>query len=277
MGAAMAGNLVRRGALVRVWNRTPGRDAALVRAGAVRAASPEACVQDARFVVTMVRDADALRSVLFGSGGAQRCLRRGSVVIDMSTIGRAAAIEIGRRLEAVGAHFLDAPVSGTVEPASRGELLAMVGGTPRVLKRAEPLLRLMCSRVVHAGDLGQGQALKVVLNGLGAHHLVAFTSMLAMGQKAGLSRKALVEVFTTGAFASPSYVGKRAKVLARDWSPEFTLALTLKDVLLNVELQDELGVSLPVHRAIATQVRRAVESGLGDLDLFAMEDYYLST
>jgi 3-hydroxyisobutyrate dehydrogenase-like beta-hydroxyacid dehydrogenase len=276
MGVAMAGNLVRQGALVRVWNRRPGRDSALVRDGAVRARTPAECVQDARFVVTMLRDAEALESVLFGEHGVATGLRPGAIVIDMSTVGRAAAISCGKRIMAAGGHFVDAPVSGTVDPASRGELLGLVGGDERVTRRAEPLLRFMCSRILYAGTLGQGQALKVVLNGLGAHHLIAFTSMLALGQRAGLARKTIIEAFTTSAFASPSYVGKRAKVLARDWSPEFTLALTLKDVLLNLELQDELRVSLPVHRAIATQVRRAVENGLGDLDLFAMESYYLA-
>jgi 3-hydroxyisobutyrate dehydrogenase-like beta-hydroxyacid dehydrogenase len=277
MGAAMAGHLLRQGVQLAVWNRTPGsagRERALEREGASRAATPAECVADARFVITMVRDAAALRAVLCGHDGVVSGLRRRAIVIDMSTVGRSAAREAARAVEAAGGHFVDAPVSGTVEPASRGQLLAMIGGHPRVVKRAEPLLERLCSRVIHAGEVGQGQALKVILNGVGSHHLVAFTSMLALGQRAGLSRKALVEAFTTGAFASPSYVGKKAKVLARDWSPEFTLDLTAKDVALNVELQEELGIHLPVHRAIATQVRQAVESGLGELDLFAMERFY---
>ena len=84
-----------------------------------------------------------------------------------------------------------------------------------------------------------------MLNGIGAHHLVAFTSMLALGERAGLARDVLLDAFTTGAFATPSYVGKRDKLLARDFTPDFALALALKDCALNAALQEELGVEPP--------------------------------
>jgi 3-hydroxyisobutyrate dehydrogenase len=132
----------------------------------------------------------------------------------------------------------------------------------------------MCKRMLHAGAVGQGQALKVLLNGVGAHHFVAFGSMLALGQRAGLSREIIVDAFTNGAFASPSYVGKRAKVLARDYSPEFSLALASKDATLNIELQDEVGLRLDVLRTIARTVKSAVRSGLGEKDLYAIEEWF---
>jgi len=133
----------------------------------------------------------------------------------------------------------------------------------------------MCDRVLRAGGVGQGQALKVVLNGVGAHHFVAFASMLALGEKAGLARETIVQAFTSGAFATPSYVSKREKVLARDYgSAEFTLALALKDGALNLALQEEVGLPLPVQREITREVAQAVASGLGDEDLFAMEKYF---
>lgn len=274
MGRPMAERLVECGFPVSVWTRRgSGRRGAPVPK-ARYAATPADAARDSEVVLTMLRDAGALFQVLRGPDGVLAGLRKRAIVIDMSTIGRAAAREAAKEVEAAGGYFLDVPVSGSVVPASQGKLVGLAGGSPRVLKRAEPVLKALCSRVVYAGAVGQGQALKVILNGVGSHHFVAFASMLALGQRAGLSREVLVDAFTSGAFASPSYVGKRAKVLARDWSPEFTLELTLKDVLLNVELQKELGVSLPVHRAIASQVRDAVASGLGGLDLYAIEEYY---
>ncbi len=159
-------------------------------------------------------------------------------------------------------------------PARRGELVAFAGGSVKDVARAEKVLSAFCRRVVHVGEVGQGQALKVVLNGLGAHHLVAFASMLALGERAGLARELVIDAFTSGAFASPSYVGKRAKVLARDWSPEFTLALTQKDAALNLELQRETGLRLPVMEELARAIEAGIEIGLGDLDLFALEKVY---
>ena len=143
----------------------------------------------------------------------------------------------------------------------------------RSVERVRPVLDVLCKKL-HAGPIGAGQALKVVLNGLGAHHLVAFTSMFALGERAGLARDIVLDAFTTGAFATPSYVGKRSKVLARDYSPEFSLALTLEDCRLAVELSDEVGLKLPVHRAIVADVEAGIREGLAELDLFALEKHY---
>jgi len=258
-----------------VWNRTSARAEELAKSVTVHVArTPRECVRTAEVVVTCLADGAALEQVLAGEEGVLAGIEPRTVLLDMSTIGRAVAREAARALEARGARLVDAPVSGTVGPAERGELLALVGGASRDIEQVRPVLEALCSRIVHAGGIGQGQALKVVLNGIGAHQFVAFASMLALGERAGLSRETLVEAFTTGAFATPSYVHKRRKVLARDWSPEFSLALALKDGALNVALQDEVGMVLPVQRAIAREVAQAVAQGLGGEDLFAIEKYF---
>ena len=279
MGRPMAARLVEAGLPVRVWNRTRGPEKALAKLGATPASTPRECAEGADVVITMLSDAEALASVLEGRDGvlatfANEHRNPRPVLVDMSTIGRKAAIAVGRRAEAHGARFVDAPVSGSVRPAGRGELLALVGGTIRSVERIRPILEVLCKKLIHAGGVGQGQALKIVLNGVGAHHLVAFTSMLALGERGGLARDILLDAFTTGAFASPSYVGKRDKVLARDFTPDFSLALALKDCALNRALQEELGVVLPVHRAIFEDIASGVKEGLGELDLFALEKHY---
>jgi 3-hydroxyisobutyrate dehydrogenase len=260
-----------------VWNRTRARAEALEGAVARIARTPRDAARGSGVIVTCVADGRALEAVLGGPDGVLEGLEPGAVLLEMSTIGRAAAREAARAVEAKGAAFVDAPVSGTVGPATRGELLAMVGGADKDVDRAMPVLRTMCNRVLRAGGVGQGQALKVVLNGVGAHHFVAFASMLALGERAGLSRDTVLEAFTSGAFATPTYVNKRAKVAARDYaSSEFTLALALKDVALNLALQQEVGLALPVQREIAREIAQAVGEGLGDLDLYAIEQYFAS-
>ncbi len=278
MGRPMAARLVSAGFPVRVFNRTKSTMRSIF--GATPCTSPRDCVKGADIVVTMVSDGEALASLLEGPDGvlagfaAERRKPR-PVLVDMSTIGRRATLLVAKRAEDHGARFVDAPVSGSVGPAGRGELLALVGGTVRSVERARPVLETLCKRMIHAGGIGQGQTLKTVLNGLGAHHLVAFTSMLALGEKAGLARDVLLDAFTGGAFATPSYAGKRDKVLARDYAPEFSLALALKDCLLASELAGDVGLDLPVHRAIVEDVRAGVvDDDLGDLDLFALEKHY---
>jgi 3-hydroxyisobutyrate dehydrogenase-like beta-hydroxyacid dehydrogenase len=279
MGKPMALRLAESGHALRFWNRTAGAEPWLVKAGAASAATPGACARGADVIVTMLRDAEALANVLEGTGGVLAALgqekrRPRAIVVDMSTIGRRAAVEAGRRVEAHGGRFVDAPVSGSVVPASRGELVALVGGSVRSVERVRPVLEVLCKKIIHAGGVGAGQTLKIVLNGVGAHHLVAFTSMLALGERAGLARDVVLDAITTGAFATPSYVGKRAKVLVRDYTPEFSLALTGKDCRLCAELQAEVGLPLPVHGAIVADVEAGILEGLGDLDLFALEKHY---
>jgi 3-hydroxyisobutyrate dehydrogenase len=259
-----------------VWNRTRARAEELATAAGARVAiTPRDAARGSSVVVTCVADGRALEELLGGAEGVLAGIEADAVLVEMSTIGRAAAREAARAVEARGARFVDAPVSGSVGPAERGELLALVGGADADVERAMPVLQAMCNRILRAGGVGQGQALKVVLNGVGAHHFVAFASMLALGERAGLSRETIVEAGTTGAFATPSYVSKRPKVLARDYgSAEFTLALALKDGALNLALQEEVGLALPVQREIAREVAQAVAEGLGDEDLFAMEKYF---
>lgn len=277
----MAGRLVQAGFRVSVYNRSRGPERALVKLGATAFATPRECTSGADIVITMVSDAEALASVLEGKHGvlaafAAEQRKPRPVLVDMSTVGRKAALAAGRRAEEHGARFVDAPVSGSVRPAQSGELVALVGGSMRSVERVRGVLSAMCRKIIHAGGVGQGQALKVVLNGIGAHHLVALTSMLALGERAGLARDVLLTAVTTGAFATPSYVGKRDKLLARDHTADFSLALALKDCMLNAALQDEVGLDLPVHRAIVRDVAAGVSEGHGELDLFALEKHYTS-
>ncbi len=278
MGRPMATRLVEAGFRVRVYNRSPRPAEALAELGAQACATPEECARSASVIITMLSDAGALETVLRGVFAAFANARGNPrpVLVDMSTIGRKAAIAVGLRADAGGLDFVDAPVSGSVRPARAGELLALVGGSHEAVARARPVLSVLCKSVLHAGAVGQGQALKVVLNGIGAHHLVAFTSMLALGERAGIAREVLLQAFTTGAFATPSYAGKRDKLAARDYSADFTLALALKDCSLNTELQKEVGLHLPVHQSITEDVASGIQEGLGASDLFALEKYYAS-
>jgi len=266
MGVRMARRLASSGATVTAYNRTRRK---VEGARVVRTAREAA--EGAEFVVTMVSDARALAAVARGRDGILAGLGRGAVWIEMSTSGRAAALAMSRAARARGARFVDAPVSGTLGPAERGELVAFVGGEARA---AEPVLRVLCKRWIRAGAVGQGQALKVVVNGVGAHHLVAFATMLAVAERAGLPRRVVLDAFTSGAFASPSYVGKRDKVARRSYAPEFSLALTLKDAKLAASLAREVGLPAPVLARVVREVARGVEAGLGERDLFALETLY---
>jgi 3-hydroxyisobutyrate dehydrogenase len=275
MGVPMALNLVRSKLRLHVHNRTPERAGELERAGARVAESPRAAADEAGVVITMLTGGDALSQVLFGQNGAATGEIAGKLFVDMSTSGPRAAVATAARLQEAGARFVDAPVSGTRAPAETGELVVLAGGRTEDVEALRPIFAPLARRVIHAGPVGSGQALKVVLNGMGCQHLMAFASMLRLGERAGLKREVLLDAFTTGAFATPAYVGKRERVLARNYdNPDFVLDLVLRDAVLCAELQREVGLELVTHAAARAEVARAVERGLGSLDLFSAERLY---
>ncbi len=268
MGAPMANNLERSGFSVARWNRTAQLDHAL-------ADSPQAAAESADIIITMLTGGDAVEEVLFGQRGAATGNVSGKLFVDMSTSGPRSAHRVAEELRARGARFVDAPVSGTRGPAERGELVVLAGRSSADLAALEGVFGVLGRRVIHAGPAGAGQTLKIVLNGMGCQHLMAFTSMLRLGQAAGLARGVVVDAFTNGAFATPAYVGKRERVLREDYDgADYPLELVLRDADLCQELQHDVGLAIPTHGVARSEVEKAVRAGLGEKDLFVVEQLY---
>jgi 3-hydroxyisobutyrate dehydrogenase-like beta-hydroxyacid dehydrogenase len=266
MGTPMAANLLRRGHSLTVWNRTPSRAQPLVDAGARLATTPAAAARGAEAVITMLADPTALATVLYGSDGVVAALEPNALVIDMSTVDPLSARRADEAVRARGGRFVDAPVSGTRKPASEGTLVIMAGGAPADVERARPLLECM-GRVVPVGAVGQGMSMKLVLNGLGAHMMTGFSAMLVLGTKLGLPPRAMLDVIGAGAFSSPLYAGKGPRMLARDFAPDFKLALMHKDQELVLQTAESLGYAMPTLAAIRDVLGEAMKAGLGDGDL----------
>lgn len=274
MGEPMAHNLLAAGHALTVWNRTQGRAAALVRKGAVLAASPRAAVAGAELVLTMLTDEHALTAVLGGEAGALRGLEAGQLFVEMSTIGREAALAAAREVQARGARFLDAPVSGTRAPAIAGKLLVLVGGAKEDYARAEPALAAL-GAVRHVGKLGDAAATKLVLNGTGAQMLMALASTLGLARRLGLDPSIVFDTIQAGAFSTPLFAGKRERLLgdAPGADPEFTITLWEKDQRLVLEEAARLGYEMPTLEKVHEVMLRAIDAGLGDEDIAAITRY----
>jgi 3-hydroxyisobutyrate dehydrogenase-like beta-hydroxyacid dehydrogenase len=266
MGAAMAANVLKRGYALTVWNRTPGRAPELVAAGAREAATPADAARDADVVLTMLADPAAVQVVLAGNHGALAQLRAGALVVDMSTIDPATARRMDAEVRAGGGRFIDAPVSGTRKPAVDGGLLILAGGEAADVEAARPVLEAM-GRIVHVGGVGQGMAMKLVLNGLGAHMLTGFAAMMVLGAKQGLNPRTVLDVILGGAFASQLYAGKGPRMIAREFAPDFTVRLMRKDQDLVLATAEALGYPMPTLRAVRDQLTAAIDAGFGDDDM----------
>lgn len=267
MGAAFAERLLDQGFAVAVWNRTPGPAAALAQRGATAHAKPDQAVDRADVVVTMLPTADAVREVML----EQRTLnfiRPGAVWAQMGTIGVEATetlrAEVAREFPDVA--FVDAPVSGSREPARSGHLIILASGPSRARQIVEPVLEAL-GRPVWLGEAGAGSRMKLVLNTWLAFEIEAAAEVAALADRLGVPHSALREVVAGGPLASGVALTKLAKMESGDYSPDFSLEWALKDLDL---AQAAAGVEVtPVAESIAERWRRLVAAGYGHLDISA--------
>jgi 3-hydroxyisobutyrate dehydrogenase len=270
MGAAMAGHLVRSGRTVTVWNRTPGRAADLVEAGATEADSPAAVAGASDVVLLCVSDTPDVEAVLFGTGGVAEAARRGLLVIDCSTIAPGATRAMAGRLAEAGVDLADAPVSGGSEGAQKATLTIFVGAEPAVFERARPILEVIGKTITHVGPVGSGQAVKAVNQVILAGTYLGVAEGIVLALKAGLDVDQVVGALGGGAAQSWVLANRSGRMLANDYPLGFKVALHLKDLGIALGLAAESGVELPVTELCAEIERGLVDAGHADDDMSAV-------
>ncbi|MEV5409906.1 NAD(P)-binding domain-containing protein [Thermopolyspora sp. NPDC052614] len=252
MGAPMARRLVAAGHRTTVWNRTPR-----TIDGAVTAPSPAAAVADADLVITMLRDGDAVASVL---AEALPGLRPGTTVVEMSTIGPDAVARL-RALLPAEVRLVDAPVLGSVGPAAEGTLTVLAGGDLSDLSGCREVLEVF-GRVRHAGPLGAGAALKLAVMSALVPAQVLLAETFAYADAAGVPRDALAEVLD-GTFLGPLAARLRQAAESAPTRAGYALDLAAKDLGLAAH------PSLTLAAAARDRLLAATTAGHGDHDLTA--------
>lgn len=265
MGRPMAANLLKAGYPLTVWNRSAARAEPMRAQGANVAPKPAAAVADATVIISMLTDVSAVQHVAFGADGLIAGLRSGATFVDMSTVTPAMSRRLGDAAGERGAAFLDAPVLGTIGPAADGTLTILAGGAAETLERMRPILSVMGSTIIHAGDVGQGTWLKLLANALMGVSMQAFFELLALGQRAGFDRETLAKTFGALPMSSPVMQRKTPPILAGDFSPQFTLDLFNKDLRQLLEAAGALGIDAPMvalTHGLFAQARGETRGGL---------------
>ncbi len=267
MGAAMAANLRTAGFEVTVWNRTPGRAAALIDLGAVEAPTPAAVGRASDIVVTCVSDTPDVEAVLFGPDGVAAGLAGGGLVVDCSTISPSATAAFAVRLGEQGVGFVDAPVSGGSEGAKNATLTIFVGGDPGDVERARPVLTAMGRTITHFGAAGSGQAVKAVNQVTIAGVYLAVAEGMVLAMKAGLDPDAVVSALGGGVAGSWILANRSARMIQNEYPLGFRTSLHLKDLAIALDLARSLGASLPVAALAAQLEAGLLARGYGDEDM----------
>ncbi|MDR9432845.1 MAG: NAD(P)-dependent oxidoreductase [Spiribacter sp.] len=268
MGSAMARHLAREGLLKAVWNRTASRATPIAEAlGVSQAADLPDLARQCDVIITCVSaDEDLLEVIeaLVPALGSQHLL------VDTSTVGVDTSEAISQKLEAVGARFVDAPVTGGAEGAEAGTLQVMAGGTETAVEAARPALLAFGSDVTHMGPVGYGQRAKAVNQVLVAGMVQAISEALAFADASGLEKEKLLPILTGGAAGSRLLERRGARILDNDFEPGFRMVLHHKDLHICRRLLQSLNVNLPLVEMTLKHYDALMAKGYGDEDTTAL-------
>jgi 3-hydroxyisobutyrate dehydrogenase-like beta-hydroxyacid dehydrogenase len=272
MGGGIAKRLVDAGHDVTGWNRTREKAEWLVDSGLRWAESPRAVAQTSEVTFTMVTNTAAVRAVTQGPDGILAGLRPGTVYVDMSTASPANSRELAAQVSELGAHMLDAPVSGSVATLEQGRLAVMVGGEAEVFERVKPVLEAIGPKVFHVGPNGAAVTMKIATNLSLAVQMLAFSEGVLLAEKSGIPRETAVEVLLASVIASPMVTYRGPFVLEQPDEAWFDVNMMQKDMNLALELGRELDVPLPTTAVTNELLTAARAMGLAEQDFAVIFD-----
>lgn len=257
LGTAMVKRLSSDGVEITVWNRTPGKADGL---DVHVAGSPSAVIAANDVVLMCLFDSNAVREVLTMSGGLLDGDCTGKTIIDTTTNHFAAVDEYYRLCEDKGATYIEAPVLGSVVPASQGKLTIVVSGTRDGFESARPYLEKLGTNIFHLETPGLASKMKVINNLALGSFMATIGEALLLAEKSGLSKSDALDIFSVGAANSAVLNAKRQRLLDEDFSPHFSVALIHKDLGCLQDLTKELGYD----SRLADAVRDGFGKGMGD-------------
>jgi 2-hydroxy-3-oxopropionate reductase len=272
MGKPMARNLVKAGYELVIHNRSRGAvDELVAESDKITAAnSPREVAEQVETVILMLPDSPDVTAVVFGEDGVLGAMNAGNLLIDMSTIAPATAIEVSKALAERGASALDAPVSGGDKGAIAGTLSIMVGGDAADFERAKPIFEAVGKTIVHVGAAGAGQTVKACNQVVVAINYAAVSEALVLGAKAGVEPAKIIEVLNGGLAASRVMEMRGPTMVEHNFTPGFRVNLHRKDLGIALSTGKEYEVPLPVTALIEQLFDALAANGKGELDHSAL-------
>ncbi|MBI1733938.1 MAG: NAD(P)-dependent oxidoreductase [Candidatus Rokubacteria bacterium] len=274
MGGPMARRLVQSGFSVTGYDVSAARAAAAAKDGVTIAKSPAAAAETADVVLSSLPNPAAVRAAYLGPDGALSTLRTGAVVADLSTIDPETWREVDEAARARGAQTLGAPVSGGPADAGNGRLVFLVGGDAAVIDRCRPVLETLGAEIHHLGPLGAGHIVKLVNNVMSMCNVAVAAEAMVLGVRAGMDPQRLFEVLSTSGGRSHHFLKRFPNVLAGDFTPYFSIALSRKDLSLALRMAESLGVPMLATSAVRQIYEAAAAQGLDNVDMAGVTKLY---
>lgn len=273
MGKHMAMNMIKSKAEVVVNDLRTDSFAEFEKVGA-KATSSLKEVAGNELIFLSLPNSQIVEKVVLGKDGLINSLKKGQIVVDLSTITYNTTIEIAERLCAVGVDFMDAPVSGMEARAADGTLTVMCGGKKEVFERVKPFLEYIGNKILYMGENGSGQLTKLINQLLFDINVAALAEILPMSVKMGLDPDKIEQVVNSGtgrSYASEFFIPRIKK---GDFTQGYSMNNAYKDLVSAAELSAKHGIPMPVLHAATTTYQMALLKGYGDKDKGAMIRVY---
>lgn len=267
LGKAISGRLLACGHELTVWNRTPAKAEGMA---ATLASSPAALAGQAPVVFLCLFDSHAVRQILTGAEGLLAGEVAGKTIIDLTTNHFRDVQEFHGLCAAAGAVYLEAPVLGSIIPASQGALTVLVSGNQHGFEQVRPLLADIGKQIFYLAQPTMATKMKLINNLALGSFMATLAEALALGEKAGIPREDILEILSVGGGSSLVLSAKKSKLLTGDFSPHFTCALMYKDLHCLQDLAYEQKKALFTGAVAKELFGLACEKGLGYDDFSAV-------
>ena len=268
MGVALALKLIDGGHSVTVWNRSPGKAAEVVKAGATEGSSIAEAVSRAELVFAVLTDDAAVRAVALGRGGLRESLKDGSTYVECSTV----SPQLTEELSGIFSSFVAMPVIGGPAAVSKGQATYLAGGSEAAVAHLAPVLRVLEGPVRRYEAPGLANTAKLATNLLLLSGLVALAESCAVGRSGGLNDSQITELLE--GTVAPGLKSRFAAVLGGPWDGWWTTSLGAKDAWLAIDVARGGGYDLPLATVTRETYLRAALEGFADEDIAAVRHMY---
>ena len=265
MGIPMAEQLIKAEYPVTVYNRSQGKEYKLKEMGARVANSPQVLASETDVIILMVTNDKAIEAVFEAEDGLLKTELTGKTIINMSTVSPAIAKKMAASCKERNAHYLDAPVSGSVKQAETGQLVIMVGGEQSAFEEVKPILDQLGKLSKRVGETGAGNTAKLAINSLLALYTQGLAETILFANDKGINPADLLELIGQAAIGNV-YTKIKGDAILND---QYKAAFALKHIVKDLRLAKDEGISTPLAKT-ALKTFEDAESAYGEEDLVAI-------
>ena len=273
LGEAVGLHLLDVGYEITVFNRSKKKTEKLENKGAIVVDSPKNVAEKSELVIVVVKDADAVKDVVFGDCGILAGKHEGMCIADMSTINPNSTREISKKVTENGIDYMEIPVMGGPNVAINGKLVIMASGKKEVFEKFKTIFESIADQSIYLGDTGTAHSIKLAMNLQIAMLALSLSEGITLTKKAGFDPEIFLKVLNSTYFKTGMSEGKAHKMINDSVKPTFTLANLKKDLDTINDAAESFDAELPMAKIARKIYADATDAGFGDIDYTGIISY----